>query len=180
MRYCRLIDGAVFEILRNETSPLVLAGVEKLLSIYSEATEYPNLMEDLINGNPELMSETDLHRQGWQAASGELEEIKRRVLKKYHALKGTGLASADLPSILSFAFDGRIDRLVIGNRVHQWGLCDENGRNAQMSDDPDRIAGALDLLDVAACKTLLKGGEVFALEPHRMPEKAPAIATLRF
>lgn len=180
LQYCRLIDAAVYEVLRNETAPLVLAGVERLLAIFKEASDYPNLMPEGIIGNPERISETDLHRQAWQVASAELIGRKREAIEKYNTFKGTGLATADLPMLLRCAFDGRIDRLIVGEGLHQWGRCDENGGNVEIFPGRKHAPGEMDLLDVAACETIMKGGEIFTVEPSQIPEGAAAAAVLRF
>ncbi|RJQ70849.1 MAG: hypothetical protein C4519_19770 [Desulfobacteraceae bacterium] len=181
LRYCRQIDAAVFEVLRNEAAPLVLAGVDKLLAIYKEATGYHNVKGTSIIGNHEHSSDADMHRQAWQVASSDLDERRQKAIEKYNTLKGTGLAVADVPSIVSCAFDGRVDRLILGAGLHVWGKCDGTGRNVEIHSDRKQAPDVLDLLDVAACETILKGGEVWTVDPAQMQENSvPAAATLRF
>jgi hypothetical protein len=179
-RYCRLIDAAAFEVLRNESAPLILAGVEYLMAIYRDTTGYPNLKDKMIAGNPEHLSPAELHMEGWRIARSDLDAAKEQALDKYGTFKGTGLAEADLKEVVRNAFEGRIDRLIVGEGLHAWGRCEEDGRQVELFSNRDKVPGALDLLDVAACETILKGGEVFSLEPDKMPEKAPAVAVLRY
>lgn len=180
LRYCRIIDNAVFELLRNETAPLVLAGVDKLLAIYKEATGYPYLKEDAIIGNPERMNAMQLHRQAWPVVATEVEAQRHKSIEKYNRLKGTGYTTIELPSIVTHAFDGRVDRLMVGANLHRWGRCNENGHDVQLYADRAQAPDAIDLLDLAACETLLKGGEAWTVDPAALPEKASAAATLRY
>jgi hypothetical protein len=48
-----------------------------------------------------------------------------------------------------------------------------------MSDTPN-VDGDKDCLNAAALETVLYGGQAFALSVHEMPEKAEAVAVLRF
>jgi hypothetical protein len=180
LRYCRQIDAALYEVLRNESAPLVLAGVDYLLAIYREATGYPHLMDAAILGNPDHLSAAELHVQGWQIASSELDAFKQQALAKYDSLRGTGLAVAEMTTLVRSAFEGRVDRLILEARRHVWGRCDHNGRSAEVFTDRGQLPDAVDLLDVAACETILKGGEVYTMDPEKMPGKAPALAVLRY
>jgi hypothetical protein len=179
-RYCRQIDAAAYEVLRNESAPLVLAGVEYLLAIYRESTGYPNLKEEMITGNPDQLRPAELHAHGWRIARSELQALKRQALEKYGTFKGTGLAEAEITALVRSAFEGRVDRMILAGRGHVWGRCEDGGRHVELIPSKDHAPGAVDLLDVAACETILKGGEVYTLEPDQMPEKAPAVAVLRY
>lgn len=45
---------------------------------------------------------------------------------------------------------------------------------------PDRNNRVEELLNAAALQTVLHRGRAFALKPHEMPQKAEAVAILRF
>ena len=51
LKYFRLIDRGLHDLLKDERAPLVLAGVEYLFPIYREANTYPRLIE---GGFPEI------------------------------------------------------------------------------------------------------------------------------
>jgi hypothetical protein len=56
LRYFQKVDKGIYELLKKEKAPLVLAGVEYLLPIYQEANSYHNLVKNGITGNPEQLS----------------------------------------------------------------------------------------------------------------------------
>ncbi|KJS28664.1 MAG: hypothetical protein VR64_23365 [Desulfatitalea sp. BRH_c12] len=180
LRYCRMIDDALYEVLRNETAPLVLAGVDYLQAIFREASDYPHMKPEGVIGNVERVSADELHRQAWEVMSSELRTRRVKGIARYNELKGTGLTFMDLPSILSSAIDGRVAQLIVGERLHRWGSYDENGQEVKIVSDDSPAPGLVDLLDVAACETILKGGEVWRVDPSEIPDKAPAVATLRY
>ena len=69
LRYFRLVSDGLTEFLEEDGVPLVLAGVEYLLPIYKEANTYPNLMDTVITGNPDLLSADKLHKSAWDIVS---------------------------------------------------------------------------------------------------------------
>ena len=60
-RYFRRIDTALRPVLREQRAPLVLAGVQYLLPIYREVSSYPHITEPELPGNPDHLSEPQLH-----------------------------------------------------------------------------------------------------------------------
>ena len=65
-RFFSQIDRGVTELLRGDTAPLVLAGVDYLLPIYRETSSHPNLAERGILGNPDRLSAEELHKEAWE------------------------------------------------------------------------------------------------------------------
>ncbi len=76
------------------------------------------------------------------------------------------------------AYHGRVDKLFVAVGVQVWGTADpESGEvYAHESMEP----GDEDLLDVAATRTLVNDGDVYAVEPERIPNGAPLAATFRY
>ena len=66
LRYFHLVSDGLTEFLQADQAPLVLAGVEYLLPIYKEANTYPNLIDTVIKGNPDLLSADELHKSAWE------------------------------------------------------------------------------------------------------------------
>ena len=64
-RYFRQINNGLSDWLVNEHAPLLLAGVDHLLSLYKEVNSYPHLIEEVITGNPETLQAEELHQRGW-------------------------------------------------------------------------------------------------------------------
>ena len=52
LKYFRMIDRGLHDLLKDERTPLVLAGVEYLFPIYREANTFPHLIDEGIPGNP--------------------------------------------------------------------------------------------------------------------------------
>ncbi len=69
-----IIDKALHEKLRDETAPLVLAGVEYLLPLYRQANTYQHLMAEGITGNPEILSAQELHDKTWPIVEADFQK----------------------------------------------------------------------------------------------------------
>ena len=180
LRFGRKVNTAVFEALRNETGPLVLAGVDYLLPIYKEVNTVANLKEEVIVGHPDRLNPETLQQKGWEIVAAELQDQQQKVIARYNDLKGTGYTVKDLPALIRSAYEGRVAQLVLGAEQHCWGMLDEADREVIVRPDGTPAPGEVDLLDVAACLTVLKSGDVMTVPPEKLPDAAQAIAILRY
>ena len=65
LRYFQHIDRGLHDLLRDETAPLVLAGVQYLYPLYQEANSYPHLLGQGIAGNPDKLKAETLRGKAW-------------------------------------------------------------------------------------------------------------------
>jgi Bacterial archaeo-eukaryotic release factor family 3 len=162
---------------RDGHAPLVLAGVDYLLPLFREASEYPNLVEQGITGNPERLRPEELHQQAWAIVEPIFQEDQRRAADRYADLAGTGRGSSQLGEVLAAAHDGRIDTLWTAQGARLWGHFDPATREVAVEEE-GRRNGNEDLLDLAAVQTFLNGGTVFAVEPEAVPAGGEPLAAL--
>jgi len=57
----RDVDRGVADSLKGQQKPLIVAAVDYLFPIYREANTYPHLLDEMIDGNPDLLSANTLH-----------------------------------------------------------------------------------------------------------------------
>jgi hypothetical protein len=178
LRYFREIDRSLSDVMRDEKSPLVLAGVDYLLPIYREANSYPHLLVEGISGNPDEMEEKDLRDKAWDLIEPLVKEAQADAARRYHDLVGTGKTSRDLENIIVAAGDGRVELLFLAEDAQQWGRFDseKGGMEVHRAQKP----GDADLLNLAAVETLRKGGGVYVLAQGKVPDDAVAAALLRY
>lgn len=180
LRYFQKIDNGLMEVLREEQAPLVLAGVGYLLPIYQEANNYPYLVEQAIEGNPDELDNAHLHQRAWKIVAPIFRADQRQALKRYQELSGLSSeqASKNLETIVPAAFYGRVDTLFVALGTQIWGRFDE-GKNILIQHE-NFHPGDQDLLDLAAVSTLTNGGTVYALDTVDMPEETPIAAIYRY
>jgi hypothetical protein len=178
LRYFHQIDHGLHDLLKEERSPVVLAGVEYLFPIYKEANTFLNLMEKGITGNPEGVKPEDLHKQAWEIVEPYFLKTQEEGAEQYKQLSGTERACTDLKEIVRAAYDGRIDLLFVAIGVQQWGTFDPDTFSLHLHQEAE--PGDEDLLDFSAIHTLLNGGTVFAVEPEKVPDEEPLAAIFRY
>lgn len=178
LKYFRQIDRALREYLRDETAPLVVAGVEYLFPIYKEVNNYSNMMEECIPGNPEELSPEVLHRQSWPIVKPFFMRAIENAVAQYRRFSGTGLASNDIEAIVAAASHKRVSHLFVARGARQWGFSDSERDFVKLLDGQE--PGSEDLLDSAALHTYLSGGAVYVLPPEEMPDYSPLAAVLRY
>jgi hypothetical protein len=180
LRYFRLVADGLTEFLQGDRVPLVLAGVDYLLPIYKEANTYPNLIDMVIKGNPDLLSADDLHKSAWDIIRPLFQVAQEEAVAQYQQLAGqSSKRVADtLEKIVPAAYDGRVETLFLASGVQQWGIFNPVTNKIKLHDQIE--SGDEPLLDWAAVQTYLKGGIVYAVEKEKVPGGTTAAAVLRY
>jgi hypothetical protein len=180
LRYFRLVSDGLTEFLQEDRRPLVLAGVEYLLPIYKEANTYPNLIDVVIKGNPDLLSADVLHKSAWEILEPLFQAAQEETVVHYQQLAGQASARvADtLEEILPAAIQGRVETLFIAIGKQQWGIYDPVTNRIELHDQME--PGDESLMDLAAVQSYLKGGIVYVVEAEKLPGGTNAAAVLRY
>lgn len=180
LRYFQRVDNGMNDFLEEKHIPMVLAGVDYLLPIYHEANSYAGLLEEGLEGNPEDVSENELHKLAWELVEPIFKEDQKKAIRKFEQLHGqkNELVSTDWRSIFRAAHFGRVDTLFVSPGLQLWGRFDASKDTLEQHQESH--PGDRDLFDLAAVNTLLNGGTVYALDPDKMPEKAQLAAIYRY
>lgn len=178
-QYFRAIDAALRDPLRDQRIPLILAGVQYLLPIYREVSSYAHLAHEELLGNPDHLTEHELHGRTWPLIQSRLENGRQDAAAKYRKLAGTGKASDDLSQIVVAAQRGQVESLFVDRTAHRWGVFDAATGQVTVRPSPASEPGDDDLLDYAAVQTLLHRGAVYAVPVEQVPSP-PAAAILRY
>jgi hypothetical protein len=176
--YFHRVNEGLRDLLSAEHSPMVLAGVEYLLPIYTKANTYLYLTDYSIIGNPEMLRAQELHDQAWEIVEPLFLQAQQKAITQYRELVGTGKASSQITEIIPAACQGRVDKLIVALGQQQWGTFDSNTQTVQVH--PNGEPKDEELLDFAATETILNGGSVYAVESEDMPEQTPLAAVFRY
>ena len=179
-RYFRAIDEALVSFHEGENIPLVLAGVEYLIPIYREKSNYLNIVKDFIRGNPEMLSSNELHKLAWEIVEQDFLQEQKVAEGKYTQYSGqrNNLYLNKLEKIIPAAFSGQIEALFINKDKDQWGRFDHEKNKIELIDNGS--VGAEDLMEYVSVLTLSRGGKVFALEAEEIPNEETVAAVLRY
>lgn len=178
IQYFRRVDTAVSDSLKEDNAPLVFAGVEQLFPLYKEVSTYPNLLDQYIPGNPDLLTADQLQQSAWEIVRPVFAEPQQMAVAKYHSLAGTGLTENRLEEIVQSAHHGRIQTLFVAAGQQYWGHFDSE--NNQLHRHNKANSNSEDLLDLAALKTIETGGDVFIVQQAKLPGGQMAAAIYRY
>jgi Bacterial archaeo-eukaryotic release factor family 7 len=184
LRYFRHIDVCLETVLRNQSAPLLLAGVAYYFPIYRAANSYPYLLSEGIPGNPEDQSLKELHEKAWKLVENYFSEERRKDASRYRELVGTGRTSNDLSEIAEAAGHGRVGVLFTlpFERARE-----PLGRTSPAQKEIDRRQGIRrmpieeeDLMESSTAQTLLNGGRIHEIGSDELPGNSPIAAILRY
>jgi hypothetical protein len=178
LQYFSQVNKGVTKYLKEETAPLVLAGVDYLHSLYRGANDYRNLLPEGILGNPDGVSDRTLCGQAGDIVKPYFEKVMRDAAADFHRALGTGITAIGLIDVVTAAFQGRVRFLFIDSSAQQWGTFDSN--NNKVIVHPQVEPGDDDLIDFAAYQTLRHAGTIFVMRSGEVPGNMPISATLRF
>jgi hypothetical protein len=178
LRYFRLIDRGLHDLLRGEQAPLILAGVDYLFPIYREANTYAHLLAEGIPGNPKGTPPDSLQRAALKIVGPYFQRAEADAIAQYRQSSGTGLTSANLPEIVAAAGHGRVGLLLMTAGGQMRGRYDRESGAVEMT--PAGGETGEDLLEIAAVETFLNGGRVFVLPPEKMPGGGAPVAVFRY
>jgi hypothetical protein len=175
--YCRQIAKAVADYLGESRIPLVLACVEYLAPLYRAANDYPNLLPDVIEGNPDHLTNQELVELAWPTISSHAFRETANQLARFNDLRGTERASTDTAQIVRAAHDGHVDELFFDDSRDVWGRYEDDEGIVDVHD----VATPADdeLIELAVGETLRHRGHVHAIATAQLPSPMPMAAILR-
>lgn len=178
--FLRDLDRGIAKLMNGTDAPLVLVGVEYIQSLYREASNYSLLVDEGIEGSPDIFSDKVMHERAWQLVEPLFKTGRNKALASYTQLAGQGDTRAidDLEDILKAALYERIDTLLVKRGVHRWGTFDPTTAVATFHDTAQ--PGDEDLLDYAVAHTLKNSGTVYTLDTEEMSINTDIAALLRY
>ncbi|MEZ5244147.1 MAG: hypothetical protein R2707_03555 [Acidimicrobiales bacterium] len=175
-RFLRLVDHGLREVLGDRSEPLVLAGVEDVVTRFRSLSDQRNIADASILGNPEHLSPKELHERALPLVASLVNAERAPT---HHAVGSPATTITDsIAAAIAAATTGRVERLFILAGRRMWGSV--GAGDQQVEHHADRRPGDVDLLDVAARETLGNGGDVVALDAEDMPTDGPFAAILRY
>lgn len=178
VQYLRKVDQALHGVLREETAPLIFAGVHSLFALYREANTYQHLVGSIVEGNPDHLQPHHLLERTGPIVEQHAAKRRREAANRYREHEGTGLVSADLRSILPAAYGGRVDTLFAAIGEHRWGFFDHRDNTVELHEE--RLNGDDDLLDQAVMHTLSRKGTVYPVAREEVPKGSAVAAIFRY
>jgi hypothetical protein len=176
-KYVRKVDQDVRSALVGRTAPLVLAAVEPLASMFRSVCSYPHLVDEMIEGNPNHVSDTQLA----DAVRPILDHLYARelasVLERYEELKPRR-ATTDISHVAQAATAGAVDQLVVDLDAVIPGVVSDVDGSVTYSTSDD--AKTYSVVDEVARRALSTDARVLGAKREELPGGAPLVAILRY
>lgn len=175
-RFLRAVDVGLERLIADTSTPLILAGVDRLVAAYRRSSRYPNIVDGAIPGNVDQVHPDELHARAWQLAAPILDRGRAAAAEAF--LTGTSPTSSSVVETVLAARAGRVGTLFVPTGVQLWGTIDPDG--PQVDEHDTRRPGDRDLLDTAAVDTLTHRGTVYTSDGDGIPGGGPLAAILRY
>jgi Bacterial archaeo-eukaryotic release factor family 11 len=176
-KFARRVDHALHGVLAGRSTPMVLAADEPLASMFRSVNTYPGLIDELIPGNPNLMSDAQLE----DAALPILDRLYKRdlmaIIARFDQLKPR-LATTDVSYAAHAATAGAIEQLLVDLDAVVPGVVSETDGSVTYASADD--AEVYSVVDEIARRALATGARVLGAERDELPERAPLVAILRY
>jgi len=170
VKYFREIDRGLMEMLHDESSPMVIAGVDYLIPIYMEISNYPHILEEHISGNPEDDGPVLLHEKAWDIVGKNFQEQQNEKKQAFTDYLIEGKASTDLKEIVAAAHAGKVESLYVDKDAGvSWGFHKQLTNHAVMIHKAQNDFNYC-LLDYAARETHNNGGNVYSIAKDDLPD----------
>lgn len=180
-RFLRQVDDALRQTaLHDDHAPLVLAGVSHEQAMFRNLTRYPHVLAEGIDGNPEQLSQQELHQRAWRIVEPVATSSRAAAAARFEQASGNGGENAvtELDQVVRAAVQGRVESLFVPAALQRWGAVDAG--TLEIEQHSERRPGDTDLLDLAATETIRTSGEVFVVGADQVPGPGPAAALLRY
>jgi Bacterial archaeo-eukaryotic release factor family 3 len=178
-RALRAIDRALWQYLRDERAPLIVAAVDSYHKIFRSVCRHPHLVEPGLVGNYEKFGADELHRAAWPLVAAIFDREIDETIDRFRGRRAAGRAEQSLEAIASAVVQGRVSDLLVPQDRQVWGLVDRHTGTLRLHAQQESAEDA-DILDDLAEMTWLRGGRVLVVPSDRMPAAAQAAAIYRY
>lgn len=177
LQYLRAVDAALRPVLAGRDTPLILAAVDPLASLYPIVNSYARLQPMVIRESSDQMKNAQLAAKAIpildQAYAAEIAAVR----DVFETRAAQGRTATDLTDAARAATFGAIDTLLADMDDVVPGTIDDNGI-VNLADS--ETANTYGVVDEIAGRTLMSGGRVLAVRRDDIPGHGTLAAILRY
>lgn len=175
-RYFRLVADGLRQRLGENGPPLVIAAAAEHLPLLGRARLPGTVLDDAVAGNPDHLSEHELHGLAWPVVEAWARGADATEVERVHGCSDRTRLTSEVSAVLRAAAAGRIDTLLTARGAELWGTFETATQATVVHTTPE--PGDEELINRAACETLLGRGAVHELAAEELP--APMLALRRY
>jgi hypothetical protein len=176
--FLRQVAHGLRGYLVGQDLPMVLVGLDELVSAYRDLDGYAHVLDEAVLRNPDELSADDLHALAWPLAERVVAEERAAAVALFEQLHGTGRAVTSPATIEEAARDGRVATLFLATEPSCWEQIGSDVAVVQLGRD-DSFAHC-ELLDRVAVDSLSSGARVHAVPAEDVPGGGDVAAIFRY
>ena len=176
--FLRQVADGLRDYLTGQDLPLVLVGLDRMVSAYRDLDGYAHVIDEAVLRNPDELSAEDLHTLAWPLAQRNVAGERVAAVAQFEQLHGTGRAVNNPTKIEEAARDGRVDTLFLATEPWCWDQFGSDAPVVQLGRD-DAFAHC-ELLDRVAVDSLSAGARVYAVPAAGVPGGGDIAAIYRY
>lgn len=176
-KYLRAINDGLAPLFKEEDIPMLIVAQDPLFDMYREVNSYPNLMEENLKVNFGDTHINEVHELAWERMTSVFDQKRKDKIARFVDEQGTGKTAIGINEIIPAAFNGKVDALFCENKSDIFGNYKEEN-NSIIVNQSEEDDNTISLMNVAAVKTFLNGGEVYLLDKEEMPNPNSRINAL--
>lgn len=176
-KYLRAINDGLAPLFRDSDMPMLIAAQRPLFDVYKEENTYPNLMQENLNVDFGDTAISDAHEMAWEMMAPVFDQKRKDKIALFLEEQGTGKTAIGIDKIIPAAINGKVDALFCENKSDIYGNFKEEN-NAVVVAQSEENENTISLMNVAAVKTFINGGDVYLLDKEEMPNPNSRINAL--
>ncbi len=176
--FLRQVADGLQTVLSGQNLPMVLVGLDQLVSLYRDVNSYPHVLDNGVRKNPDELSAEELHALAWPQVEGILAAERNAAIELFEEKHGTGLAVDDPAKIEEAAEHKRVDTLFLTTEHHCWEQQRQDSTVVELG--RDETFAHCEMLDRVAVDTLAGGGRIYSVPTKEVPGSGDVAAVLRY
>ncbi len=177
LQYLRAIDAALRPVLAGRNTPLILAAIDPLASLFRFVNTYPHLLPTNVNVSPDAMKDGEIAERAVPLLDLAHDEALKQARAMFDTRSGQGRTATDLTDVARAATYGAVDMLFADIDEVLPGTIDDNGVVTLASAASAETYGVVDEI---AARVLKSGGRVMAVRRADIPGGGGFAAILRY
>jgi Bacterial archaeo-eukaryotic release factor family 7 len=175
--FFRLVDEALWPVLRGSEWPVIAAGVDYELAIFREVATHTRLNDESLTGGFDYVTDDELYERALPLARRIVDQEKAKALNTLNDFAHTGRASYKVERIVPAAFQGQVETLFVNPHAAEFGRFHPATNWVEFTTES---SPTLDLVEDATEQTILHRGKVYATAAGELPENRSLGAVFRF
>lgn len=179
-KFFRSVDEAFNEVNSDDPLPLVVVGVDRMISFYQEVSAHKNSIIATVQGSHDKTSAHELGQLVWPVAKEAIDKDRAKVMDELDGAIKSQRITSTIGEVWRKAHDGRGDLLLVEENFHFPAVVDETGRHITPADDSAAPGVIDDAVDEVIEMVLQKGGRVKFVDDGTLKEHQGITLLLRY